>query len=166
LLNGRLTGGKLRELAGTLLDVSSYDEVFVCGPEPMTLEARDTLVELGADPTHVHLELFGSHAPTAPRVHRETGDRRHVTIVLNGIKTEVAAHPDDTVLEAGQLAGLDLPFSCRGGVCATCRAKVVEGAVEMDRNFALQAWETEAGYVLTCQSHPTTDRLSIDYDAV
>lgn len=166
VLNGRLTGDKLRELARRLIDVASYDEVFICGPEPMTLEARDTLVELGTDPTHVHLELFGSHAPAAPRPHRETGDRRHVTILLNGIKTDVEAHPDDTVLEAGQLAGLDLPFSCKGGVCATCRARVVEGAVEMDRNYALQAWETGAGFVLTCQSHPTTDRVVVDYDAV
>ena len=166
LLNGRLTGEKLRALASTLLDVASYDEVFICGPEPMTLEARDTLVELGADPTHVHLELFGSHAPSAPRPHTETTDRRQITYVWNGVKTDVEAHPDDTVLEAGEFAGLDLPYSCRGGVCSTCRAKVLEGAVEMDHNYALEPWETDAGFVLTCQSHPTTDRLVVDYDAV
>jgi ring-1,2-phenylacetyl-CoA epoxidase subunit PaaE len=166
LLNGRIDGDKLRALARTLLHVPSYDEVFICGPEEMTLAARDTLVELGAEPTHVHLELFGSHAPSAPRPHRETGDRRHITVVLNGIKSEIEAHPDDTVLEAGQVAGLDLPFSCRGGVCATCRAKLVEGSVEMEVNYALEPWETEAGFVLTCQSHPTTDRVVVDYDAV
>ena len=166
LLNGRLTGEKLRTLAGALLDVAAYDEVFICGPEPMTLEARDTLVELGADPTHVHLELFGSHAPSAPRPHAETTDRRQITYVWNGVKTDVEAHPDDTVLEAGEFAGLDLPYSCRGGVCSTCRAKVLDGAVEMDHNYALEPWETEAGFVLTCQSHPTTDRLVVDYDAV
>jgi ring-1,2-phenylacetyl-CoA epoxidase subunit PaaE len=82
------------------------------------------------------------------------------------MKTDIEAHPDDTVLEAGQLAGLDLPFSCKGGVCATCRAKVVDGSVEMDVNYALEPWETDAGFVLTCQSRPTTDRLVIDYDAV
>jgi ring-1,2-phenylacetyl-CoA epoxidase subunit PaaE len=166
VLNGRLTGDKLRGLAATLIDLSSYDEVFICGPEPMTLDVRDTLVALGVDPTHVHLELFGSTAPTAPRVHHETGERRRLTFVWNGVKTDVAAHPDDTVLEAGELAGLDLPYSCRGGVCSTCRAKVVEGSVEMDRNYALEPWETDAGFVLTCQSHPTTDRLVVDYDAV
>src|SRR3954454_23645162 len=165
LLNGRLTGDKLRELAESLVDLPSYDEVFICGPEPMTLELRETLVELGLDPTHVHLELFGTHVPSAPRPHRETGERRQVTVLLNGIKTELEAHPDDTVLEAGQLAGLDLPFSCKGGVCATCRAKVLEGAVEMDRNYALEPWETDAGFVLTCQSHPTTDRLVVNYEA-
>jgi ring-1,2-phenylacetyl-CoA epoxidase subunit PaaE len=166
LLNGRLTDAKLRELAGTLLDVPSYDEVFICGPEPMTLAARDTFVELGADPMHVHIELFGSHAPIAPRPHHETVDRKHLTYVWNGVKTDVDAHPDDTVLEAGEFAGLDLPYSCRGGVCSTCRAKVVEGAVEMDHNYALESWETDAGFVLTCQSHPTTDRVVVDYDAV
>jgi len=166
LLNGRISGDKLRALGETLLDLTSYDDVFICGPEPMTLDVRDTLADLGLDPTHVHLELFGSTAPTAPRVHHETGERRRITYVWNGVKTEVAAHPDDTVLEAGEDAGLDLPYSCRGGVCSTCRAKVLEGAVEMDRNYALEPWETEAGYVLTCQSHPTTDELTVDYDAV
>jgi ring-1,2-phenylacetyl-CoA epoxidase subunit PaaE len=166
LLNGRLSADKLRSLATSLLDVPSYDEIFVCGPEPMTLEARDTFVELGADPTHVHLELFGSIAPSTPRVHAKTEDRRHLTVIYNGVKTEVDAHPDDTVLEAGEFAGLDLPYSCRGGVCSTCRAKVLDGAVEMDHNYALEPWETEAGFVLTCQSHPTTDQLVVDYDAV
>lgn len=166
LLNGRIDGAKLRALASSLLDPGSYDEVFICGPEPMTLEARETLVELGVDPTHVHLELFGSSAPTAPRAHHETGDRRHLTYIWNGVKTEVDAHPDDTVLEAGEFAGLDLPYSCRGGVCSTCRAKLLDGAVEMDRNYALEPWETDAGFVLTCQSHPTTDSVTVDYDAV
>jgi ring-1,2-phenylacetyl-CoA epoxidase subunit PaaE len=166
LLNGRITGDKIRALGESLLELSSYDDVFICGPEPMTLDVRDTLVDLGLDQLHVHLELFGSHTPTAPRVHHETGERRHITYVFNGVKTDVEAHPDDTVLEAGEFAGLDLPYSCRGGVCSTCRAKVLDGAVEMDRNYALEPWETEAGFVLTCQSHPTTDELTVDYDAV
>jgi len=166
LLNGRLDAAKIRALARTLLDVPSYDEIFICGPEEMTLAARDTLVALGAAPAHVHLELFGSHAPSAPRPHRDTGDRRHITLIQGGIKTEIDAHPDDTVLEAGQAAGLDLPFSCRGGVCSTCRARLLEGSVEMDVNYALEPWETDAGFVLTCQSHPTTDRVVVDYDAV
>jgi len=166
LLNGRIDAAKLGALAEHLLDVPSYDEAFICGPEPMTLAVRDALVELGIAPTHVHLELFGSHAP-APRPPRAiTSDRRQVTVIQGGIKTEIAAHPDDTLLEAGQAAGLDLPFSCRGGVCATCRAKVLDGAVAMDVNYALEQWETDAGFVLTCQSHPTTDHVVVDYDAV
>jgi ring-1,2-phenylacetyl-CoA epoxidase subunit PaaE len=167
LLNGRIDTDKLRGLSGRLLDLPSYDEVFICGPEQMTLSLRETLVELGVDARHVHLELFGAHATPAPRPPREdTAGRRKLTIVFNGIKTEVEAHPDDTVLEAGELAGLDLPYSCRGGVCATCRAKVLEGGVEMDNNYALESWETDTGFVLTCQSHPTTDELTVDYDAV
>jgi ring-1,2-phenylacetyl-CoA epoxidase subunit PaaE len=166
LLNGRITGDKIRALGERLLDLASYDDVFICGPEPMTLDVHDLLVALGVDETHVHFELFESTTPTAPRVHHETGERRHLTYVWNGVKTEVEAHPDDTVLEAGELAGLDLPYSCRGGVCSTCRAKLLDGAVEMDRNYALEPWETEAGFVLTCQSHPTTDSLTVDYDAV
>jgi ring-1,2-phenylacetyl-CoA epoxidase subunit PaaE len=166
LLNGRIDDEKLRMLAKSLLDVPSYDEVFICGPEELTLSSRDTLVELGVDAAHVHLELFGSHAPAPPRPHRETGHRRQITITVNGVTSEVEAHPDDTVLEAGELAGLELPYSCRGGVCSTCRAKLVEGAVDMDNNYALEPWETQAGFVLTCQSHPTTDRIVVDYDAV
>jgi ring-1,2-phenylacetyl-CoA epoxidase subunit PaaE len=166
LLNGRLTAEKLRALGERLLDLPAYDEVFICGPEPMTLELRDALVELGADATHVHLELYGSHAPSAPREHRESKERRRITVIVGGIKSEIEAHPDDTILEAGQLAGLDLPYSCQGGVCATCRAKVLDGAVEMDRNYALESWETDAGFVLTCQSHPTTEQVTVDYDAV
>lgn len=166
LLNGRIDAEKLRALAATLLDVPAYDEVFICGPEEMTMTARDTLVELGANAAHVHLELFGSHAPAAPRPHRATADRRALTVILHGIKTEVDMHPDDTVLEAGQVAGLDLPYSCKGGVCATCRAKLLEGSVEMERNYALEPWETEAGFVLTCQSHPTSEHVVVDYDAV
>jgi ring-1,2-phenylacetyl-CoA epoxidase subunit PaaE len=168
LLNGRLGGDKLRELARALIDVGSVDDAFVCGPEPMTLELRDALVDLGVDPKHVHLELFGTVAPSrvaAPRDDADAGPRRHLTIVLNGVKTDVEMTGGQSVLEAGEAAGLELPFSCRAGVCSTCRAKVCDGAVEMDRNYALEPWEVEAGYVLTCQSHPTTDAVTVDYDA-
>jgi ring-1,2-phenylacetyl-CoA epoxidase subunit PaaE len=165
LLNGRVTGGKLRELARVLVDVASVDDAFICGPEPMTLDVRDTLVDLGVDPRHVHLELFGTVTPARIAPATDGGPRRHLTIVLNGVKTEVEMATSQSVLEAGEAAGLDLPFSCRAGVCSTCRAKVCDGAVEMDRNYALEPWEVEAGYVLTCQSHPTTDTLTVDYDA-
>jgi ring-1,2-phenylacetyl-CoA epoxidase subunit PaaE len=165
LLNGRIDGAKVRELARWLVDIDGVDEAFVCGPEPMTLDVRDTLVDLGVDPRHVHLELFGTVTATAPRQRADDGPRRHLTVVYGGVKTEVEMSPAKSVLEAGEAAGLELPFSCRAGVCSTCRAKVCDGAVEMDRNYALEPWEVEAGYVLTCQSHPTTDTLTVDYDA-
>jgi ring-1,2-phenylacetyl-CoA epoxidase subunit PaaE len=168
LLNGRIDGDKLRELGRSLLDLTSYDEVFVCGPEQMTLEVRETLVDLGLDPAHVHMELFGSHVPATPRPRQtgSAGDSVEVEVVLGGIRTTVAADPDETVLDAAARTGMDLPFSCKGGVCATCRARVVEGEVEMAVNYALEPWETDAGFVLTCQSRPRSRRVVVDYDAV
>jgi ring-1,2-phenylacetyl-CoA epoxidase subunit PaaE len=168
LLNGRITAAKLDELSTTLLHLADVDEVYVCGPEPMTLELREALPRLGVDPTRVHFELFGVHTTAAPRVvrHEEGGHRRQITVILGGIQTKIEGHPDDTILEAGQLAGLDLPYSCQGGVCATCRARLLEGDVEMAANYALEEWELKDGFVLTCQSTPTTDRVVVDYDAV
>jgi ring-1,2-phenylacetyl-CoA epoxidase subunit PaaE len=87
-------------------------------------------------------------------------------VVLGGIRTKVDLQPGDTVLEAATRTGLDMPFSCKGGVCATCRARVENGAVEMAHNYALEPWEVDAGFVLTCQSRPTTSSLVVDYDAV
>jgi ring-1,2-phenylacetyl-CoA epoxidase subunit PaaE len=167
LLNGRVTGEKLRELGKSMLDLTAYDEVFICGPEAMTMTVRQTLVELGVEPRRLHLELFGSHTPPPARaVSKEAGERVRLEVVLGGIRTKVEARPGDTVLEAASNAGLEMPFSCKGGVCATCRAKVQKGAVEMAVNYALEPWEVDAGFVLTCQSRPTTPSLVVDYDAV
>lgn len=166
LLNGRITADKVRELVKQLLDLPSYDEIFVCGPEPMTVEVREALVGLGIDPTHVHMELFGSHVPPPPRHSPIASDQVSIDVVIGGIRTQVRAEPDDTVLDAAARSGLDLPFSCKGGVCATCRAKLLDGSVEMATNYALEPWETDAGFILTCQSRPTSDRLVVDYDAV
>lgn len=166
LLNGRLTGEKLRELGESMLDLTAYDEAFVCGPEPMTLEVRKALVELGMPERHVHLELFGSHTPSPARAVPDAGERVRVEVVLGGIHTTVEAQAGETVLEAATRSGLDMPFSCKGGVCATCRARVDRGTVEMTVNYALEQWEIDAGFVLTCQSHPTSASLVVDYDAV
>jgi ring-1,2-phenylacetyl-CoA epoxidase subunit PaaE len=167
LLNGRITGKKLRELGASMLDLTGYDEVFVCGPEPMTMEVRETLVALGIDASRVHLELFGSHMPPPKRAKaEESGERVRLEVVLGGIRTKVDLQPGDTVLEAASRTGLDMPFSCKGGVCATCRARIEDGAVEMAVNYALEPWEVDAGFVLTCQSRPTTPSLVVDYDAV
>jgi len=166
LLNGRLTTAKLTDLAKQLVDIPAYDEAFVCGPEPMTLELRQALIDLGMPADHIHLELFGSHAPpptTATDVDHETV---RLDVALGGIRRTIDGHRDETILDAARDAGLDVPFSCTGGVCATCRARVVEGDVEMQVNYALQPWELEAGFVLTCQSRPTTPAVTVDYDAV
>jgi ring-1,2-phenylacetyl-CoA epoxidase subunit PaaE len=167
LLNGRITSEKLRELAKQLVDVTSYDETFVCGPEPMTLELRQALIDLGVAADHVHLELYGSHAPKPQRPAAEADAKAvRLEVVVGGIRRTIDAHRDETVLDAASAAGLDVPFSCTGGVCATCRARVVDGEVDMAVNYSLQQWELDAGFVLTCQSRPTTSSLSVDYDAV
>jgi ring-1,2-phenylacetyl-CoA epoxidase subunit PaaE len=167
LLNGRLDADKLRALSKELIDVTSYDEAFVCGPEPMTLEARETLIELGIPADHVHLELYGSHAPKPVRAaDHQDSEIVKVDIVFGGIRRTVDGHRAETVLDTASAAGLDVPFSCTGGVCATCRARVVDGSVEMAVNYALQPWELDAGFVLTCQARPTTPEVTVDYDAV
>jgi ring-1,2-phenylacetyl-CoA epoxidase subunit PaaE len=167
LLNGRLTADKVRELGKELIDIPSYDEAFVCGPESMTIEVRDVLISLGISVDHVHLELFGSHIQRVVRpVVAGASDAVALEVVLGGIRRTVDGSRDDTVLDAASAAGLDVPFSCTGGVCATCRARIVDGSVEMAVNYALQDWELEAGFVLTCQSRPTSAAVTVDYDAV
>jgi ring-1,2-phenylacetyl-CoA epoxidase subunit PaaE len=167
LLNGRIGAEKLRELGKELLDIAGYDDAFVCGPELMTLEVRDALIDLGIDSAHVHLELYGSHVQRISRpVTDRADDTVKIDIVVGGIRRTVDGHRDDTVLDSASEAGLDVPFSCTGGVCATCRARVVDGSVEMAVNYSLQPWELDAGFVLTCQSRPTTPEVTIDYDAV
>jgi ring-1,2-phenylacetyl-CoA epoxidase subunit PaaE len=168
LLNGRLTTEKLQALTERLLDIAAYDEVFVCGPEPMTLDLRSALLGLGVPKGRLHLELFGSHGTPQPHPHAPASDGRSVRleVTLGGVRRIIQANPDDTVLDAAAGAGLDVPFSCTGGVCATCRARLLRGTVEMAANYALQPWEIEAGFVLTCQSRPTADDVAIDYDAV
>jgi ring-1,2-phenylacetyl-CoA epoxidase subunit PaaE len=167
LLNGRITAEKLHQLASRLVDMTSYDDAFVCGPEPMTLELRQALIELGVAADRVHLELYGSHALKPPRPTAAAGaEAVRLEVVVGGIRRTIDGHRDETVLDAANEAGLDVPFSCTGGVCATCRARVVDGAVEMAVNYSLQQWELDAGFVLTCQSRPTTPTLTVDYDAV
>jgi ring-1,2-phenylacetyl-CoA epoxidase subunit PaaE len=167
LLNGRIDADKLRALAKGLIDIPGFDAAFVCGPEPMTLEARQTLIDLGMDAGQIHLELYGSHVakPARPAAASDEADVR-VEVVLGGRRQTVAGRHDETVLDAVNAAGLDAPFSCTGGVCATCRARVVTGQVEMAANYSLEPWELDAGFVLTCQARPTTDAVTIDYDAV
>ncbi|MGN6472388.1 MAG: 2Fe-2S iron-sulfur cluster-binding protein [Mycobacteriales bacterium] len=167
LLNGRLTEEKLRELAVGLLDVPSYDHAFVCGPEPMTVTLRDALRSLGMPGAQVHMELFGVHGAPGPDVAAVAGSHDvQLTVTLSGVTSTIASNRSATVLDAVAAAGMDAPYSCTGGVCATCRAKVVSGSVEMKVNYALEPWELDAGFVLTCQSLPTSDQVTVDYDAV
>ena len=166
LLSGRIDGARLERLFATLLPVQGIDEWYLCGPFGMVTEGREALVRAGADPATVHVELFHADAPP-PRPPRPAGAASGAATVsaeLHGRTTTVTVDPDGpAVLDALLAVRPDAPYACKGGVCGTCRAKVVEGAVEMDVNYALEPDELAAGVVLTCQSHPTTDTVRLSF---
>ena len=170
VLNGHLDGAKARALLGGLADIAAIDHAFLCGPAGMIDEVQAALTAGGMARDRIHSERFTPAAPAVARPRRPDAAMAApfalAVIVADGISTEVPVAADETVLEAALRAGLDLPYSCRGGMCSTCRARVTAGSVQMDVNYALEPWETDAGYVLTCQSRPTSDRLTVDYDHV
>jgi ring-1,2-phenylacetyl-CoA epoxidase subunit PaaE len=167
LLTGRLDAAKLRTLLPLLLDVPDVDHWWLCGPFGMVVDATEVLGELGVPPERIHRELFWVDE-MPPEVIREErrpdGPSSEVTVVLDGRSTTVSVPAGDTVLEAAQRTRPDLPFACKGGVCGTCRARLVEGDVRMRRNFALEPAELAAGFVLTCQSTPVSEKVIVDFD--
>jgi ring-1,2-phenylacetyl-CoA epoxidase subunit PaaE len=169
LFSGRIDSERLRRMIDTLLPVHSVDEWFLCGPYAMVVGAQRLLLERGVARENVHAELFhlGDEAPVV-RV-EDTGvdqDAAEVTVILDGRRsTFPLAEHAKPVLDATLAIRTDAPFACKGGVCGTCRAKVVEGSVRMDTNWALEPDEVRAGYVLTCQSHPTSPQVTLDFDA-
>jgi ring-1,2-phenylacetyl-CoA epoxidase subunit PaaE len=170
MFSGRLDGARLQRFLDTILPADTVDEWFLCGPYDMVTELRGTLTAAGVDRRHVHAELFHvGDTPPRPRrvdVPEQVLEGADVTIVLDGRRSTFRLGADGVpVLEAALEVRSDAPFACKGGVCGTCRAKVVEGSVEMDQNWALEPDEVDRGYVLTCQSHPTSERLVLDYDA-
>ncbi len=175
LLQGRIDGDKVRDLISALLPVGSMDEVFICGPEAMIEATEKALLDAGVKPERLHTERFTSPtlealSPEARRaaVAGTTADASKgsvsLTVVLDGKPHELRMSPQEKVLDVALAAGLDLPWSCRGGVCCTCRAKVLEGSVQMEKNFTLENWETEKGFVLSCQARPTSDKVVVSYD--
>jgi ring-1,2-phenylacetyl-CoA epoxidase subunit PaaE len=167
LLTGRLDAAKLRILLPSLIDVRHVEHWWLCGPFGMVTDAQQVLSEFGVAPQRIHRELFWvDEAPpepvrAEPAVHGPASD---VTVVLDGRSTTVTVADGDTVLDGAQRSRPDLPFACKGGVCGTCRARVVDGEVRMRRNFALEPAEVAAGYVLTCQSTPTSPKVVVDFD--
>ncbi|WP_119157614.1 1,2-phenylacetyl-CoA epoxidase subunit PaaE [Caldimonas tepidiphila] len=168
---GRLSREKLAEFLGRLVDPKGIDHAFVCGPWSVNDEAEAALRDAGVPPERIHVERFGVPVPDAREaaaLHRpQPGDAENarVVIIRDGLTREIEFRKDDpSILEAAGKAGLEVPFSCKSGVCCTCRAKVLEGRVRMDRNFALEKHEVEAGFVLTCQSHPLTERVVLSFD--
>jgi ring-1,2-phenylacetyl-CoA epoxidase subunit PaaE len=176
LLSGRIDADRLTRLLASVVPAERIDEWFICGPYGMVTEARSVLAAAGVADRAVHTELF--HVDGAlPPVRRAAdtvsgagvdpgaGTSAEVTITLDGRSTSFQMGRGERVLDAALRARGELPYACKGGVCSTCRAKVVSGAVTMARNYALEPDELAAGYVLTCQSSPTTDQVVIDYDA-
>jgi ring-1,2-phenylacetyl-CoA epoxidase subunit PaaE len=169
LFTGRLDEEKLRTLLRSLVPPEGVAHWWLCGPFGMVTGAQDVLAEFDVPKQRVHQELFYvDDLPPDPVRHEEPGvqgEASDVTVVLDGRSTSVTLPRDVSVLEGAQLVRPDLPFACKGGVCGTCRARVTDGEVDMRRNFALEEAEVAAGFVLTCQSRPVSERVTVDYDA-
>jgi ring-1,2-phenylacetyl-CoA epoxidase subunit PaaE len=167
-LQGRLDGQRIKLL---LRAMPAIDHAFLCGPAAMMDEAGATLAALGLAPEQIHREYFtpgagGRRAPPPPVVEPSAPPAAIAEIVIDGRRHEVPMPRGMSVIDAARAQGLDLPFSCKGGMCCSCRAKLVSGKAEMAVNYSLQPWEIAAGFILTCQARPLTPRLVLDYDQV
>jgi ring-1,2-phenylacetyl-CoA epoxidase subunit PaaE len=169
---GVMNRAKLGEFLRTLVPAAGIAHAYVCGPFQMNDEAEAALLAAGVPGDRIHIERFGIAQQPAGQVgavvhQSQPGDavKARITIVRDGLKHEVAfSREQASILDAASDAGLEVPYSCTSGVCGTCRAKLVEGKVRMERNFALDKKEVEAGFVLTCQAHPTTERVVLSFD--
>lgn len=174
LFNGRLDRDKITLLSREVFDPLETDAFFLCGPGTMIESVRDTLLGLGVDATRIHAERFVSDAPAgsaqpaavqAKPKKAAAEEVAQITITMDGRQRTFAMLDDDaTVLDAAERVGMELPYSCRGGVCSTCRVKVTRGTAEMEVNYALEPWEVQAGFVLCCQARPTSGELELTYD--
>jgi ring-1,2-phenylacetyl-CoA epoxidase subunit PaaE len=173
LLNGRIDAGKIEALIGAIAPAAEIDHVFLCGPGALIEDSKAKLLELGVPAERIHVEYFstdGAPVPPRPFIPRDANDRTEpvatAQLTLQGGVHVIPVRESETIVDAGLRHGLDMPYSCRGGMCCTCRAMLIEGEVAMDLNYSLEPWELAAGYVLTCQSHPKTPRVVVDYDQV
>ncbi len=166
LFGGRIDESKLDDLFETLVDPGSVDDWFLCGPFEMVTAARSVIEGRGADPASVHDELFfaGLLDTSVLPPPNEIEGSVELRVTVDGRTTDTFMEPEMTILDAAIRVRRELPFSCKGGMCASCKARLVEGEVRMDRNYALVDSEVAAGYILTCQSHPLGDSVSVDYD--
>jgi ring-1,2-phenylacetyl-CoA epoxidase subunit PaaE len=165
LFNGRIDAARVRAFLEALIPVSGIDEAFVCGPSSMIDEVEGALLAAGMARNHVHVERFGVPGAAPLPVDDADAAEARVTLLIDGVRREIEFHRGQhSILDAGRAAGIDLPFSCKGGMCSTCRAKLLEGDVKMAKNYALEPHEVAAGYVLTCQSYPLTPRVMISFD--
>lgn len=172
LLQGRIDGDKVRSIVASLLPAASMDEVFICGPLSMIEATETTLLELGVPASRIHTERFTTSDAQAAKVQADV-DAAHqgtardgvaLTVMLDGKAHELTVRQGQFLLDAALDAGLDLPYSCKGGVCCTCRCRVLQGQVSMDRNFTLLADEMAKGFVLSCQARAQTPSVVLSYD--
>jgi ring-1,2-phenylacetyl-CoA epoxidase subunit PaaE len=168
--SGRINTDKLKELS-KLLDYAAFDETFICGPEEMIFAVKQFLEEIGIDKKKVHFELFTTPGQRKATYKKEetissSGPKSKVVIKVDGrfIDFDLSLNSETTILDAALKQGADLPFACKGGVCCTCKAKLLEGEVSMDVHWGLEEEEVEQGFILTCQSHPKTERVVVDFD--
>jgi len=170
IFSGRLDGEKTAELYKTFCNGLEPDEAFVCGPDTMIESVRNALQELGMNDNGIHVERYGAprKKPVASPAETATGEQDcNITIIMDGHKKSFQMSPGgSSIVDAAAEQGIELPFSCKAGVCATCRTHVREGEVRMDTNYGLEPWEVENGYVLACQSHPVSDGVTLDYDKI
>jgi ring-1,2-phenylacetyl-CoA epoxidase subunit PaaE len=175
LFEGRITGDKVKAFAATLFNPDEVAHVFLCGPGSMIKETRNTLLALGLPREKVHHEFFapaggayrtGAAGLPPPPTSRKTGvtEGTEAIAILDGIRHRFIVPPGGHVVDAALAAGIRVPYSCKGGMCCTCRAKLVEGKAEMTTNYSLEPWEIERGFILTCQAVPKSERLVLDYD--
>jgi ring-1,2-phenylacetyl-CoA epoxidase subunit PaaE len=169
IMNGRIDESKCKDIFDKLIAVDTIDECFSCGPEAMIFAVRDILKARGFDESKIHFELFtsSSNAAITKKVVKEEDKGRvtNVTVTLDGKAFQFdLPFGTESILDAALKEGADLPFACKGGVCCTCKARLIEGEVEMAVNYALEKEEVEAGYVLSCQSRPITDKVVVDFD--
>jgi ring-1,2-phenylacetyl-CoA epoxidase subunit PaaE len=174
LLEGRIDDAKVKEIVSSLLPAASMDEVFICGPEAMIEATEKALIEVGVPARNIRTERFTSPTLEAlPANERKQVVLGHapeskgevaLTILLDGKKHQMQMSATDKILDVALAAGLDLPYSCKGGVCCTCRAKVMQGSVVMEKNFTLEKWEAEQGFVLSCQAKPTSKEVVMSFD--
>ena len=167
---GRINMDKLNELS-KLIDYSSMDDTFICGPEEMIFSAKKFLEQTGIDPKKIHFELFTTSE--TKKVERKTrkaeadpGAKSRITVKLDGrsFDFDIPLNSETAILDAALKQGADLPYACKGGMCCTCKARLLEGEVEMDVHWGLEEEEIEKGFILTCQSHPKTEKVVVDFD--
>lgn len=170
-LSGRIDAKKAQYLLEKIIPAETIGECFLCGPEEMVLGVKDVLLQSGVPLEKIHFELFFSNTAQlrkqqqAKQASEDTGAKSRITLKLDGVETVFdLGQQGENILDAALKHGVDLPFACKGGVCATCRAKVEVGEVEMDVNYSLAPDELKAGFVLTCQAHPRTADVRVNFD--